>query len=346
MKVIINKNKPFYHDETNNKIRMGNFKETAKELEYEDESVLSIFNNAKDPIEYNELIRKVSEETKVKEDEIDQALTYLLSEAFIIDYSKYDKVIKKEDTSRMNLYLSMFKNEYKNYEEVFKNKKILVLGLGGIGSNVINILVRSGFKNFIIVDNDIVEKSNLQKQFFFNQEDIGRLKTKVISEKISAFNKDINIKEVNLLVKTEEDIEEYINESDIVISTVDKPARKIRRIVNRACLNIKKPVIFAGFSEHYGMIGPFVVPGKTACLVCNETETLYDLIENRDIIPSYGPLCLTISSIIADEIINFFTNYKYKDDTLQGKTLMFDFYNYSTNKIKWNKNINCKECAK
>lgn len=346
MKVIINKNKPFYHNETHNKIRMGNFKETAKELEYEDKSVLSIFRNVRKPIEYNKLIKKVSEETKVKEDEIDQAVTYLISEGFIIDYIEYNQIIKKEDTSRMNLYLSIFKNEYKNYEEIFKNKKILILGLGGIGSNVINILVRSGFQNFIIIDNDIVEESNLQKQFFYNQEDIGKLKTNVVSKKISAYNNEINVKEVNVLIETEEDIEEYISESDIVISTIDKPARKIRRIVNRACVKKKKPVMFAGFSEHYGMIGPFVVPGKTACLVCNETETLYNLIENRDIIPSYGPLCLTVSSIIADEIINFFTNYKYEDDTLQGKTLMIDFCNYSTNKIKWDKNNGCKECGK
>ena len=102
--------------------------------------------------------------------------------------------------------------------------------------------------------------------------------------------------------------------------------------------------MYCGFSEHVGMIGPLVVPFKTPCLLCTENETTEEIIENVHITPSYGPLCSLISSIATNEIINYYSKYCPCD--LLGKTLMFDFSTYKTKKIKWEKNINCKECNK
>lgn len=348
MKIIINKNKPFYHNKKNKTIRLGNFKNTAKELTYEEDEMLLIFSYLKKPIEYEELIDLVYNSTKKRFSKklIIDAINYLMQEGFIINYDNYRNVIKDENNSRMNLYFSMFNNSYINFDKLMKNKKILILGLGGIGSNVFNILLRSGFERFIIVDNDIVEISNLQKQYIYNKCDVGKSKISILEKKAIKYNKNVKIISFNRFIKNERDLYPFIKKADLVISTMDKPSRKIRRIVNSVCVKENKPVIFAGFSEHYGMIGPFVIPNKTACLVCNDKKTEFELIENRKIIPSYGPLCLAISSIISDEVINFFTKFKKKEFNLQGKTLMLDFYNYTTSMVIWNKKTNCKECGK
>lgn len=140
-----------------------------------------------------------------------------------------------------------------------------------------------------------------------------------------------------------ENLENNILDVDIIISTIDTPKRLIRRVVDEASFKYKKPVIFSGFSEHYGMVGPFIYPDHTVKLVdieknINENE---EYIENLDIIPSYGSLCFLIASIISNEVLNFFI--KYNPVNLIGKTLMINFSNYTTHIIDWNKEINYKE---
>lgn len=343
--LLINKSKPLYIIKDERKIRLGNFKETAKELEYEDDSVLSIFNNVKEPISKEELINKVHIDTKVSKKLIKDAVQYLINESFIIEYDNYKNIIDDAKMSRQNLYFSMISDKYLNYNEELKNKTVLILGVGGIGANVVEILSRSGIENMIIIDNDKVDLSNLTKQYVYTKKDLKEFKVEVAKRKALINNENLNIKILKKKVLSEEDIEKYIKESDIVVSTIDKPQRKIRRIVNKACVKNNKPVIFAGFSEHYGMIGPLIIPGKTACLVCNDREIKNNLIENRDVIPSYGPLCLNISSIVANEIINYFIKYKEKKYSLEGKTLMLDFINYSTSIVNWDKNVKCEECG-
>lgn len=104
-----------------------------------------------------------------------------------------------------------------------------------------------------------------------------------------------------------------------------------------------KPVIFSGFAEHVGMIGPFVVPKETACLNCIDKEMNEDLVNDIKKTPSFGSLCNIIASIIANEVINYYV--QYNENNLKGCTLMINMYNYNIEKIKWEKAINCKKCG-
>ena len=83
--LIINPLIPFYIDERNKKIRMGNFKGTGKEIEYEDEVLLYLFKFLEQPIEKEKLIEKVNLIAKIPYNEISNAITYLMQENFIID---------------------------------------------------------------------------------------------------------------------------------------------------------------------------------------------------------------------------------------------------------------------
>lgn len=337
--LIINKNKPFYIDKKHKIIRMGNFTGTGKEIEYDDESILSIFNNIQVPISKENLIYTVNKETSVCKEDIQSAIDYLESEKFIIEYEKYKSLTNNKKYNRQNLYFSMFNDTYNSYEKSFKNKTILILGLGGIGSNVAIILERAGFNSFYLVDCDSVEESNLIRQFPYNSNDVGKLKTTIMQKRL----KKSNVICKNLKISKEEDIVNEIKSADFILCTVDKPQRVIRRLINKMCVENNKPVLFCGFSEYVAMIGPFIVPKKTACLKCIEKETSELPVNNVEIVPSYGPLCLLISSLVSDEIINYFSKYKGKN--LIGKTLMFDTITYQTKIIKWKKNIECKECG-
>ena len=92
------------------------------------------------------------------------------------------------------------------------------------------------------------------------------------------------------------------------------------------------------------MIGPFVIPHETAFLKCIDKETTDIPLQNVRIVPSYGPMCVMISSIITNEIVKYFNNYISYN--LKGKTMMFNFATYETKIINWSKNNTCEECAK
>lgn len=209
----------------------------------------------------------------------------------------------------------------------------------GVGANVAYMLSRAGFENFILVDNDIVEHSNLIRQYPYQKRDLGRNKTEALASKL-----DGNIVIKKIMIDKKEQILKDIQKCDIVICTLDKPFRVIRRLINDICVSENKPVIFAGFAEHVAMIGPFVIPHETACLKCIDKETTDIPLENVKNIPSYGPLCALISSIVVNEIIKYFNNYT--EYNLRGKTMMFNFATYDTQIINWNKKDTCEVCAK
>ena len=147
----------------------------------------------------------------------------------------------------------------------------------------------------------------------------------------------------NLSIIKEEDIINEIKLADFVLCTVDKPQRIIRRLINKLCVKNGKPVLFCSFSEYVAMIGPFVVPKTTACLSCIEKQSFEVPLNNVEPVPSFGPLCLLISSLVSNEIINYFA--KYKETSLVGKTLMFNLFTYQAEIINWKKNSKCKECG-
>ncbi len=340
--LIMNPTKPFYIDKKNKVIRMGNFKYIGKEIEYEDEVFIKLFDYLKKPIKKKELIDSLEKNTSYDREDIDNTINYLIEEKFIINKEEYDELIDDKIYNREKLYFYML-NDNKVMFDNIKNKKILILGVGAIGSISINLLARSGFNNFIIVDNDYVEESNLIRQLTYDKNDIGKLKVNIIKEKMYNINSNINIKIKNKLILEDIDIEKEIESSDFVLCTIDKPIRVIRRLINDLCIKHNKPVLFSGFAESTAIIGPFVVPYKSACLSCIENITNDEIYNNVEIVPSYGPLCNLISSITVDEIINYFLNFKKTN--LIGKSLMFNMYNYETEIINWEKNKNCKKCG-
>ena len=338
MLLILNPLKPFYINENDKLIRMGNFKENAKEIQYDSDSLLEVFNNLKEPIDKERLVNIVKKHTGLQKNEIISVIDYLVEENFIIDYDMYHNVINEENLSRQSLYFSMINENIKNWN-LKKQPNILILGLGGVGSNVAIFLSRSGFKNFTLVDFDKIEKSNLIRQFFYNIDEINKYKTEVLSNKLI----NSNVVTLNSKIEKESDIEEQIIKSDFVVCTLDKPMRVIRRLINKLCVKHSKPVLFSGFSEHVALIGPFIVPNKSACLKCIEKELDDKPLNNVKIVPSYGPLCLLISSIVTNEIINYF--YKYNCSNLIGKTMMFNMLTYESEIINWKRKRNCEVCG-
>lgn len=342
MKIVLNPMKPLYIDSNNKNIRMGNFPETGKEIDYEDELFEYFFNLIKE-YQDTEKVKEIMIKKGIEESEFNQIIEYLMNEKFIIPLADYEEMIKDKYLNREILYFNMINNSKINID-ILKEKKVLILGLGGVGSITAELLTRAGVQNFILVDCDKVEYSNLIRQLSYTSNDIGKNKTEALSLRLQRINPNVNIKSKNIMISKEEDVYEFINQSDLVVCTLDKPFRKIRRIINRACVKTNTPVIFAGFAEHVGMIGPFIIPNKGPCLECIDKKSNEVPVENVNIVPSYGPLCNIIASIISDQILNYFL--KLKSKKLVGKTMMFNMYTYKTKIFTWKRNHDCEVCKK
>lgn len=126
--------------------------------------------------------------------------------------------------------------------------KVLVVGLGGVGGYALEALVRSGVKNITIVDGDVVEESNLNRQIISNNSNIGMSKCEAAAERILEINKNVNL---NIIYK-------FINEdnfNDLLINKYD--------YVIDACDDIKVKLLFMKNANKYKLISCMGTANKT-----------------------------------------------------------------------------------
>ena len=349
MKIIVNQSLPLYINKKEMFLRLGNLPISGRIIENIDSSMEALLKLCSVPITIHEIIAYFTNKKIFNPSDVRELVKVLLKENILVKYD--DLKIFQDNTkySRQLLFYSMFNeiNDSLLSQNKFTRSTVAILGMGSIGGNVAIQLARSGIINLIIVDFDIVEESNIERQLIYDLEDVGELKIVSCIKHLKKINANINIKYHNKKIDNIQDVSNIITQSDFVLSTIDKPSRKIRSIVNKACVKNRIPVSFCGFSEYLGLVGPLVDPYKSACLECSElnmglsTNTEY-LNPNR-MIASFGPLCGLISNIASFEIIKYLSEFEITS-TLSGSTLIIDLLNYSMEKKEWIKSNNCTSC--
>ena len=145
--------------------------------------------------------------------------------------------------------------------------KLLVVGAGGIGCELVKCLSLSGFRSLSIIDLDTIDVSNLNRQFLFRREHVDKPKSLVLKEQIEAQN--LNIKIEAYLGKIQEPRFgfEFFSRFDLVINALDNEAA--RKHVNQLCYNLGKPLIDAG-TNGYEMTCIAIAKNRTPCYECIE----------------------------------------------------------------------------
>ncbi|WP_058485747.1 sulfur carrier protein ThiS adenylyltransferase ThiF [Defluviitalea phaphyphila] len=119
--------------------------------------------------------------------------------------------------------------------------KIGIAGAGGLGSNCAFNLVRSGFKNFKIVDFDIIDYSNLNRQFFYYNQ-VGLPKVKALKENLMQINPDVNIEDSQIKLN-KDNMDLIFNDCDVVVEAFDKAIYK--KMIVETYINSKKLIVSA-----------------------------------------------------------------------------------------------------
>ena len=220
-----------------------------------------------------------------------------------------------------------------------KNSSVICIGAGGLGSSVLLYLAASGIGRIGIVDNDQVEKSNLQRQIIHETNTVGNLKINSAQERIKRFNPNIEVTTFNKRINSENVIE-IIKDFDIVCDCSDNFGT--RYLINDACLILNKALVFGSVQGFEGQISVFNLNKKS--------PNLRDLLPESPVknnIPSceeFGVVGVStglIGILQVNEIIKIILK---KGEILDGKIMIFDLLNMNIKTLnlksdKLNKNI-------
>ncbi|HAY80804.1 MAG TPA: thiamine biosynthesis protein ThiF [Planctomycetaceae bacterium] len=181
--------------------------------------------------------------------------------------------------------------------------KVLVVGAGALGNEVLKNLALLGVGSIYLVDFDAIEESNLTRSVLFRQRDCGRDKAIVAAEMLQDINPDTQIVAARANIITDVGLGLF-RDVDVVIGCLDN--REARLWVNRQCWKVGTPWVDGGIQEINGVCKVFVPP-HGACYECAMTETDYRLINLRyscpllrqeDLLAGKVPTAPTISSMI------------------------------------------------
>lgn len=144
-------------------------------------------------------------------------------------------------------------------QEQLLSSKVLIIGVGGLGTNFASHFVRAGVGKVFIVDKDKVELTNLQRQWIYDENDIGEYKAKAACLKLRKINSEIKI-DYSIMEINASNADEVINEFDLVVDATDN--FKTRLMINDVCHKNKIPWIFTGILGAEGQT-MLIVPGQT-----------------------------------------------------------------------------------
>lgn len=148
--------------------------------------------------------------------------------------------------------------------------KLLVVGAGGIGCELLKDLVLTGFQDIEVVDLDTIDVSNLNRQFLFRRHHVDRPKAEVAAEAVRQFRPDARVVAHHGNVKDPAFGVEFVSRFDVVINALDN--LEARRHVNRLCLAAEKPLLEAGSTGHLGQV-TVIRKGQTECFECQVKPT-------------------------------------------------------------------------
>ena len=212
----------------------------------------------------------------------------------------------------------------------------MIVGAGGLGCPISDLLARSGVGLLGVIDFDKVSLSNIHRQTLYTTKDIGKFKVKVLKKKLNLINKEVNVKIYNKKAD-DKNLKKIINKYDIIVDGSDN--FKTKFLLNKFSLKLKKKLIVGAISKFDGHIFSFNFNKKsTPCLKCfYQTEPSDDFLncESEGILGSTANI---IGGIQANEVLKVILGI---GKNLKSNIFILDFLNLNFRKVLFKKRKNC-----
>ncbi len=209
-------------------------------------------------------------------------------------------------------------------------------------------------KHITLIDGDIIENHNLNRQFLFTKNDIGRYKVEVIKEMLDKKNSNTKIK-IKKSFLNEEIILKLKKDYDLILACADE--KNALKLINSFAVNNKIPMLNIGYLNDISVIGPVYIPNETACAECNNAIGLGEMEEinkeleerinfiNKDYVsPSSMTNNLLAAAMASNEIINILGK-KYNKLNSYNKRIGIYNIDLKLMEIEVNKNERCRLCS-
>ncbi|MCX6291074.1 MAG: HesA/MoeB/ThiF family protein [Bacteroidetes bacterium] len=218
-------------------------------------------------------------------------------------------------------------------QEKLKQTRVLVVGAGGLGCPVLQYLAAAGTGTIGMVDFDLIDETNLQRQVLYSTDDVGKSKAIIAGEKISSLNPFIKIDVFNKKLDATNAVE-IISDYDWVVDCTDN--FESRYLINDACVLLGKTVIYAGIHKFEAQVSVFnlLLPdgkrGPTYRCAFPEMHS-GEVIENCSLTGVIGTLPGIAGMLQANEVIKLITGI---GETCSGKILLFNALTLKVTEIK------------
>lgn len=234
-------------------------------------------------------------------------------------------------TSRYNRHIILSEIGQEGQDKI-SNAKVLVVGAGGLGCPVLQYLAAAGVGTIGIIDFDVVEKSNLQRQILFGNSSIGKNKALAAKERLDDLNNEIEIIAYAEALTYQNAIELF-QIYDIIVDGSDN--FETRYLVNDACIITSKPLVFGAIYKFEGQVSVFNYNNGPSCRCLFPNPPEKNAIPNCSEIGVLGVLPGIIGTMQANEVLKLIIGL---GDVLSGKLLCFNALNNKSTILKYSRN--------
>jgi bacteriocin biosynthesis cyclodehydratase domain-containing protein len=237
-------------------------------------------------------------------------------------------------------------------QRALRASSVTILGCGGLGTWALGALACAGIGRFVLVDDDLVEHSNLNRQILYGSGDVGAAKADRAAAWLAGFDASIEVQVRKQRVRAAGDLSD-LDGCNVLLLTADWPPYELARWVNAASLAHGFPFIMAGQQPPRISVGPTYIPGEGACHACRERHLrrdfpLYDeLAEHRRRTPppatTLGPASGLIGALLALEVLHLLLGHRPL--ATHDRVLLMDMRTLDTTWESIERDPDCHRCG-
>jgi len=224
--------------------------------------------------------------------------------------------------------------------------KVLVIGAGALGNEILKNLVLLGFRRIVVVDSDRIDVSNLSRTILYRSQDIGEFKVNVAARACSSISPDAVVQPIVANVLRDCGLGLF-NWCDLVLAGLDN--REARLWLNRSSWKVNRPWIDGAIEGINGVARVFL-PGAPPCYECTLGEVDWAILDRRmscnllaheEVTEGKVPTTPTISSIIAGIQVQEAVKFVHGMPTLSGRGFVFEGLHHTSYRVEYTENSDC-----
>ncbi len=211
-------------------------------------------------------------------------------------------------------------------QEMLKKAKVLIVGAGGLGCPVLQYLTVAGIGKISVVEFDMVEEPNLQRQVLYGSSDVGKLKSIIAKNRLEHLNSFVDFEIKNLRLDKSNALN-ILKDYDIIVDATDN--LDTRYIINDSCIILDRPMVHGSIYKFEGMVSVFNYKGGPTYRCFNPVNKGKEF---KNPLPAgvglFGVLPGITGTYMANEVIKIITG---SGTVLSGKILLINIFNNTFN---------------